>query len=242
MSARIFRLLMLAGVLLAACQPAAATPIPTQAVIELQLTPALGWLGAPLNACAAELNVAVITDEKPAPALDLTGGVALRWGAPQPLNSYAAELGADELVVIVNPANRLSGITRKDLRSLVQGRTAAWRELFKDDTLPAETVQVWVYPAGEDTAAVVERLLGQAVSNRAAWLAPDPAAARQAVAADPGAIGFLPRRWLDSSVRAVPLTDVPADLQRAPILALSPAEPTGLTRDVLVCVQRKIES
>jgi hypothetical protein len=64
---------------------------------------------------------------------------------------------------------------------------------------------------------------------------------REAVAADSGALGILPRRWVDDTVRTVPLADLPQGALIRPILALSAAEPQGALRAWVACLQERVE-
>jgi len=60
---------------------------------------------------------------------------------------------------------------------------------------------------------------------------------RQAVAADSAAVGFLPRRWLDASIKEIALTESPFDPPALPILAVSAAAPSGSLYTWLYCLQ-----
>jgi hypothetical protein len=68
-------------------------------------------------------------------------------------------------------------------------------------------------------------------------LAPSPIAMLQAIREDPQAIGFIPRRALDSSVKTLEIPDVPLEILTHPILVLTPAEPTGALKSILLCLQ-----
>jgi hypothetical protein len=61
---------------------------------------------------------------------------------------------------------------------------------------------------------------------------------RAAVAADPGAIGFIPSRWLDSTVRSLTITNLDPATLSFPVLALTPTAPTGAQRTWLACLQK----
>jgi hypothetical protein len=51
------------------------------------------------------------------------------------------------------------------------------------------------------------------------------------VGGGPGAIGFLPKRWMAGNTREALL------LPKLPVLAITPSEPTGFTKQLLGCVQ-----
>ena len=234
---------LLTAYLLAACQPSL-TPValPTPTVLEVQVTPALTHLGQSFNDCANELeNSGLVVLETPAALLDLNrSALALRWGpgysgADQP--GYAAVIGQEELAVIVHPDNPLNSISRADLQALYSGALRSWPQ-----TDPAIEVQPWVYPDGDDVLAVFQSALldGSAPSPRAVYNAPDPAAVLEAVAENPGAVGFLPARRVNSSVKALVLEGIDPAQLRQPILAWSNVEPKGPEKAWLICLQERL--
>ena len=72
-------------------------------------------------------------------------------------------------------------------------------------------------------------------------LRPNPLAVRQAVAGDPQAIGLIPAFWLDSTVRAVTISDPPANGMRFPIVYSASAEPQGAKLSWLLCIEKAID-
>lgn len=231
-----FRISLLLTFLLSACQPALSpTPLPTPEVLEVQLTAALLPLGERLQGCALDLpNTGLVLLETPTGALDLEqSGLALRWGTGSPEIEYAAAIGEEELVVVAHPNNPLQQITLEDLRAAYQGALREWPET-------QEEIEIWAYPSGEDVQEIFDSAIfaGNPPASGNTWLAPDPRAMLTAVAGSPAALGFLPRRWLDDSVKVLSISGVqPADL-RQPILALSKSEPTGPKRAWLICLQQ----
>jgi hypothetical protein len=227
-------------VFLTACAPA--LPTPPQAAPptfwQVQVTPALAWLVPTINRCAAEQPaVNLVLLERPTSALDLASAdIILRWGAPSALAAPAAILGEDELVFIVHPTNPLNQLSAADLASLLTGKTTTWEKLSPGAA--KDPLKVFFYPAGEDPQQVLEKNLPDLTPNReTGWLAPDPAAARQAVAANPTALGFIPRRWLDASVKALAISGLTASTLRQPILAITPKAQTDSQKAWLTCLQ-----
>lgn len=227
-------ILILVAVTLAACQPGLTpTARPTPAVLTIQSTRALQPLQPTYRNCVRELpNMGLVLLDVPAPAFNFDQAVlGLRWGAGPKQSGYAAVVGQEELVVVVSPKNPTQKIAWQDLQAIYQGSLP--------DSSPAKEVRAWAYPAGEDIQAVFESMIGTTAS-RVIFLAPDPAAMREAVAGDARAIGFLPRRWLDSSVNEVSVQGLDPARMRQPILALSKTEPKGLEKAWLICLQQRL--
>lgn len=225
--------------LLAGCQPGLTTlTLPTPRALIVQVTPALTILEDEFQRCAAGLeNTGLVLLERPAAALDLAqSALTLRWGNPggwdpgQP--SYAAVIGQEELVVVTHPSTPLESIRLADLQAIYTGGLHHWPNM--DET--AE-IQAWGYARGEDVQAIFQAALGVEPSARVMHLAPDPAAMRDAVGITPGAVGFLPRRWLNDSVKPLAVEGLDAALLIQPVLAWSKLEPSGQEKAWLICLQ-----
>ena len=234
----------------AACGPAV-TPaaVPTPQVLTIETTITLRPLGEVFNRCIAEqTGAALVLIEKPAHALMAAPGqtpqagqasvpadLAIRWGLDSAPDGFAAELGQEELVVIAHPQNPLMRIALSDLLAMYAGTQRTWPGTSGE-------VQPWVYPPGEDVQEVFESAAagGAEFSSRAAYLAPDTEAMRQAVSENSQALGFLPRRWVDDSVKELVVEGLDSAQMRRPYVVLSPSEPGGLTENWLLCVQEGI--
>lgn len=214
--------LALLVILLAACQPAPVAEITAQPPVKVALSPSLTWLEGDLAGCAATVEVAVQrADDMPSE----TGVIELQLGEP-PAGSYAAVLGVDHLVVIVHPDNPLTELSVNEAQDIFSGRQKTWAD--------GSEIQTWSLPATMDVSTALTAA-GFTFANTG--LSPTPKSMLEAVAANPLAIGYLPARWLDSSVRALDVTDLKVDL---PVLAVSELEPQGNARALLVCLQEKI--
>ena len=193
-----------------------------------------------MKQCTEELeNTGLVLLNRPASALDLSqAALALRWGAIRPDSSkikpYAAVIGEEELVILVHPQNTIQQISADDLEAIYTGRMRTWKT-----AAPANEIQVLVYPEGEETQEIFENIFLNSSPGRAqiTSLVPDPAAMRETIAKNPGAIGFLPRRWVDSTVKTLPVENLDPVQLRHPILALSQSEPGGQEKEWLVCLQ-----
>ena len=165
--------------------------------------------------------------------------VLLRWSSLVPANAAPFEIGKDSLAVIVNPENPIGTLDMPKVKDFYTGQAAVWTDA---EGAPLGSVQTWVYPSEEDTQILLtSTLLADLPTVTTARIAPNPAAMLEAVAADPLAIGFVPARWLDSTVRKISITGYASDQWTLPILAVTRSEPSGITRDWLLCIQDQIE-
>jgi hypothetical protein len=225
---------------LAACTavPPASPPSSPQ-LVKVALPPSLRPLVEALHACAvAHPEAALIVSETPAAALDFEqADLVFSLGEPSEPAPFAAPLAWEELLIIFHPDNPLQTLKIKDLQALLNGQINRWREIGGED----RAVEVWVYPEGSDIQQeVAEGLMDGEPITSLARLAPDPEAMLEAVAGEPGAIGFLPRAWLIPSVKSIHLEGSEQDNLRQPVLALAAAEPEKTTRAFLVCLQSPV--
>jgi len=227
------------GLATASCQAAPPVSVPTPQFWRVQYTPALVWMTPEFNLCVRQQpGYALVVSAKPASALDVNQAeIILRWGVSAENTGYLAELGSDDLVVVVNPQNPVHDLIGSQLRNIFSGASRAWSAYSKGNSNP---IQVWAYPTGNEIRQYFEDAVAPLRLNPSALLAPDPAAMRQAIAADTSAIGYLPGRWVDSSVRQLSITDISELSLRQPILAITPTEPQGAQKEWLLCLQRSI--
>ncbi len=234
-------LALTAILLLSACAAPTATPEPTTEPVwlKVQYPASLGNLSADFTACVPD-GVGLVVQEGTGMAFDeAEADLVLAWAAPESVLGYAAELGSEELVGIVHPENKIPSLDIEDLRLIYGGHLVDWDFLGQSPL----ALQAWVPLASSDMRALlVEAALGSDLAlGRAIGTAPSPQAMRETVAADPGALGMLPRRWVDSTVRVVPISDLPGGALVRPILAFSASEPQGAARAWLACLQERLK-
>lgn len=224
---RKFFLVLLLG-LLSACKPlVTSTPPPAPQPIRVAYSATLlPWVEI-LHQCARENpEIGLITQETSAADLEFsTADLTLWFGEPpQGIPGYAARLGTDKIVIIAG-----ADVAQRDLSSdQLQG-------LYTESE---SAYQVWSYPEGNELRNIFDHtVLGAITLSPAARLAPNPSAMMEAVAADPLAIGYVPKSWVSEAVQII---SIERGLQAAfehPILSLPNTEPTGNLRTYLVCLQ-----
>ena len=230
------RLIFLFVLSVAACTaPPSAIPFPTPQLVRVAYPPSLGYLTEALSRCSREIpGMALGVFETPASALDIRQADLTLWIGEPPGGVFAALLGRQEILVILNPDNPLDRLSSADLRALFDGTVTNWQAVGGDDL----EVAVWVYPQDNELQEIVESVIlpGRQFSSHA-WLAPDAAAMLESIARDPAAIGALPRAWLSEAVKPVEIDQDLRELLIQPVLALAKEEPEGIVREFLSCLQ-----
>ena len=233
-------LLLLACLVITACStPLTATVPPSPQPVSIAFSPSLEIIEDALHTCANNHpEIALIVDKRPVSSNDYDANdLTLWWGEKPAEVSFAYPLAQDKLVIILNQANSNSNLSTNELSALYRGKVLNWDEI----STYQHTVSVWNYPEGNELRGILqENLLGKQRFTSLAHLAPNPQAMLEAVARDPGAIGFIPLSWLNKDVN---LTQIDQDLQNAmnkPVLALANTKPQGGPLILLDCLQNGV--
>lgn len=174
--------------------------------LTVSYTASLEWLLPAMSTCAGAVgDFSIITHNLAADQLmSSTDAVLLRWGAPDPLESYSAVLGAERLAVIVHPENPLGALTPDLVRKIASNAVTSWGQAAADcpdcfSTTPTEDFSTlspalnFYAPAEEIQMLFVQAVMaGQPVASAPALLIPGTAQMLESVAGDPAAIGFIP--------------------------------------------------
>lgn len=220
-------------------QPPVASPLPpiaTPQVVQISVTPSVASLGSQLSDCARlQKNFGIIFDQAPLDTLVNRPEPYIWWGHIETSSDFNYQLGEEKLVVIVNLQNSYSSIDLASLQNILSGVTRTW------PGVSSQSVHVWVYSSADDAQQVAAAgLMQNAPFSPLAFLAADPEIMREAIAQDPLSIGFIPSRWLDSTVKALAVTGVDADSLKAPILVHTSEQPAGTFEKWLACLQQML--
>jgi DNA-binding transcriptional LysR family regulator len=233
--------LLAVSVLASACQaqPTPTVNQPSMQVIRVDITPSTSWLIPAMDACVQDtpginLTVREISTDEIDPS---TADILIMSGVPAGNQSSAVELGKISVSLIVHPTNSLETISYDLLAAIIGGQLRLWSEA--DPSLPENEIQVWLPTPGDEIYKALEHsIFSEKSPSGYAHIAPVADAMLSVVSMDPNAIGFLPEPYLNPTVKAI---DIQTDF-KMPIIAVTPNEPKGKTRDFLLCLQSAIQS
>jgi len=232
--------------------PSSITGTLDQNPLTVSYTASLEWLSPAMATCAQTIDdFSIITHNLPVDQLEASlDAVKLRWGAPQNLTSYSAVLGFDRLALIVNPANPLDSLTQDVSQKIANAGLSNWGEVYAtcsecfisapDENFSTQTLALNYYSNQEEPQQLFNEIImtGQPVSAATALLIPGGRQMLEIVASNQAAFGFIPARFLSSSVKEVAITGIESPALQMPILVISSVEPTGKTRDWLLCLNK----
>ncbi len=115
-------------------------------------------------------------------------------------------VAVDGIAVITDKANRVSGLTMKQLKDIYTGRISNWKELGGSD----EAIVVIGREAGSGTRGAFEEVLKVGDSCRYAQELDSTGGVLAKVASIPGSIGYISRDAVNKTVRSLSLDGVQA--------------------------------
>ena len=106
----------------------------------------------------------------------------------------------DGVALAVNPANKVTSLTKAQIKDVFAGKITNWKELGGDDA----PISLYVREDGSGTRETFEeRALDKGTSTQSANVVNSNGAMKTAIAQDPNAIGYVGIGHLDSSIRGV---------------------------------------
>lgn len=196
----------------------------------MQVTPALAWLQPALAECAGSVEgIGLVFNEIPASSLDpALADLTLRLGSNTG-SAFVYQIGEASLVLAGSPDIGLESIPLVDLASLYSAVPGPGAPL----------IQIYTYLPGDDLRLAVEAALGIS-AGRLAVEAPNQQAVIQAVREGDNSLGIILGNLLAQGMNQVTVTGIDPASFSVPIVAVTPAEPTGSSRELLACLQSNL--
>jgi len=207
----------------------------------MQITPALSWMKPIIHKCTLQDSTTGVFLQEIAPSvIDFQkSDVTFTWGKTPDETLAIYELGTDSLSIIVNPENELSSLTLEQLTAIMNGEITQWQQI--KSSIKGDIVW-WMVPSGDEGLDILVTATGVQLShNPFALIAPGAEAVQQAVAENPSAMGFIPSRWLNESVKTISLEGIEEISLTQPILAITHQQPDPQLTSFLQCLQSEIE-
>jgi hypothetical protein len=191
-----------------------------QTALRIVISPAAHPVSAAVLTCApATEDISVSIDSYYPGSFALADyDFFIRLGEPDESGAFVAQIATEEIVAIANSGLGLGRLTRSGAADLFSGRSG--------------TAAIWIGPESDEARQIFNAviLLGSPVSS-AASLAGSPEQMLAEVAVDPDAVGILPAAWASGTVQTIDLGI------ETPVLAISATEPSGVSRDLIACLQ-----
>jgi hypothetical protein len=230
---------------LAACQ-AQFNPViePTEMeIVQIQVSPASAhWMDA-VAQCSDQIpNLGIYRQILPIDELDLNSAdLILRLGARQEKDPFVTVVGTEEIVLVTGENVPVTSLSLESLRAIFTGVDANWDQLpeAQETTMEgSQPIRTLSYPSGHELRTLFET----------AFLGSEPIASNPFVhftnetlenllEEHPLAIGYALKSQVPESVRIINITSDNPQPGLLYVLAITPQEPTGPLRELLLCLQ-----
>ena len=208
-------------------------------VVHLQTTEALAhWLPQAADCAGTIPNLGIASEIVAPDALSLgSADLVLRLGARQPEDPFTAVMGRESLVLVVGDQVPLSSLSSESLQSLYAGDWASWSDVPEAGDVGNLPIVLLSYPTGHELETLFSQtyLEGLPILGGPQEYA-SPNGLAELLNANPTAIGYTLGSLVPIGYRTVPVTGTATE----PIfyvLAVTPEEPTGGLRQLLLCLQ-----
>jgi hypothetical protein len=225
----------------AACTPVLPTFPPAPAETIIQHTPALRYIENQIQACSlANSPLPVLVNEYPITRMNAqSADITLVYENPIDPNLPAYQLGEDQLVVIVNPLNKVSTIPLITLQGIFLGFMTRWEDVDPSitDNITG-VIEIWGYKPSDELQIIIENRLndGKPMNNQTN-IADFPEMVKQMVAKNPGSIGVITRAYITDDVKVVAIDGLPEKDLSLPIIAQTRGQPGESQTSILSCLQ-----
>jgi phosphate transport system substrate-binding protein len=111
----------------------------------------------------------------------------------------ATVVARDGIVVVVNPANKVSGLTMAQVRDIFNGKIKNWKQVGGAEA----PITVVSREAGSGTRSSFEEIVGRVDLSQDALIQDSNGTIRETVAMDANAIGYLSHGLINEKIKAV---------------------------------------
>ena len=163
-------------------------------------------------------------------------GRALKPAEVEKYGLVSFPFAIDGVAVAVNPANRVEGLTKAQIKDIFSGKIANWKEVGGADA----PISLYVREDGSGTRETFEeRALDKGASAAAANVVNSNGAMKTAIGQDPNAIGYVGIGHLDKSIKGISVDGMAPSQENAAsgqytvtrlLYMNTRGEPQGITR------------
>lgn len=187
-------------------------------LIILQSTPALGLKD--LNDGKLDASVTAVSFES-----TVTG--AEKAGAKIDKSALTSvEVATNKTVVVIHPANKVSNLSKEQMKGLFTGKTANWKEVGGNDE---PVLVVWGKNSPGQNALFTKIILDGEKITAENLETTDYKGIKETVASNSGAIGIDPLGMVDASIKGIK----PSPEANSPILLITKGAPSAPVKQLI---------
>lgn len=160
-------------------------------------------------------------------SLDSMASGAVKDGVAVDKGSLHQEvIGTNRTVLFVHPSNKVSQLSREQIKGIFTGKITNWKDVGGDDRV---IIVAWGIGTPGQNAQFTKEVLGGEAVTKEAMETTNYAAIKEAVASTPEAVGIDPYGMADETVKAIPNDP---DLT-SPIIAVTIGKPSAKVQKLI---------
>lgn len=153
-------------------------------------------------------------------------------------NLIATEVARDGIAIVVNPGNKVEGLTMQQVREIFNGVINNWKQVGGND----RPITVVSREAGSGTRTSFEQIVGDISLVKEALIQDSNGTIRETVANDVNAVGYLSHGLISEKIKPVKLDGVECTTEQIisgkyvlvrPVFLLTQSAPQGAVKDVI---------
>jgi hypothetical protein len=233
------------GILSSGCQGESGSELritPTSLeVLRIGITAEASPAKAGMDACRTVSGAAILIEEVgTGQAQPGEFDLLISLGLP-PSGVESAVALAEEEIILVAPEGVEAGgnLTTSSLLAIFSGQARRWSDLPDGSSIGSGEIALWNYPQGHPLRTVFESVLEDLPAGRSSFasLAPTPREMSEAVASEPGRIGYIPAAWLHPGLQRIEIEGGLQQQLRLPLLASTTNGFGGMLDRIVRCLQ-----
>lgn len=228
-----------------ACSGEEVTPeVPPQMeIVTLQTTPSLEhWLADVANCAGGIPDLAVVTHIHPLAELDLDqADLLLRLGERQESDPFVAVMGTEQTVIVVGSDVPVDSLSLASLQRIFAGEWTNWNEVPEIQEAEIEInqpIQTLSYPENHELRLLFQQsYLGDEEITSSPLIFSTEAYLENLLESHPYAIGHTLESIMPVGAQMLAVLEFDEAQAQHNVLAITPEEPTGRLRQLLLCLQ-----
>lgn len=247
---RLSLLYLILTLLIISCRvvPLDPTEEPSIEVIDLQIIPALTHWLPDVALCANEIpDFGINTQIVPQSELDLEeADLILRLGERES-EEHVAVMGIEEIIILVGPNVPLTSLSANSLQAIFSGTITNWNqvpEIIENDIEINQTIKTFSYPDGHTLRMLFSQsyLDGQSIGGDPILFS-TPEYGLTLIEESPYGIVYILKSQVakesqvSQDIQVLTISDIDPLLPQQYVLAITPQEPQGSLRQLLLCLQ-----
>jgi hypothetical protein len=230
---------------LAACQvePSPGSDSPTLEIITIQVTPASAHWMDKVAECSNQIpNFGVYRQILLVNELDLNNAdLILRLGARQEKDPFVTVVGTEEIVLVAGDNVPVTSLSLESVQVIFSGDFSTWEQVPEaqgSSTEGNQLISTLSYPAGHELRTLFEKSFlnsNPIASNPTVFYSEE--GIEELLKEDPLAIAYTLKSQVPPDFRTLNIISDKPQPGLQYVLAITPQEPEGLLRQLLLCLQ-----